>query len=47
MQRTLILDAVVRKRAAIELLAREVEALLVRLEALLVLDLELDAVDAV
>ena len=40
MQRRLLLDVVVRERAAIlELLAREDEPLLVRRDALLVLDL--------
>ena len=48
MQRALLLDAVVRERAAVlDLLAGEDEALLVRRYALLVLDLALDALDAV
>ena len=48
MQRRLLLDVVVRERAAVlELLAREDEALLVRRDALLVLDLLLDVVDRV
>ena len=44
----LLLDVVVRKSAAVlELLAREDQALLVRRDALLVLDLGLDIVDGV
>ena len=47
-QRRLLLDVVVRERAAVlELLAREDEALLVGRDALLVLDLLLDVVDRV
>ena len=47
-QRRLLLDVVVRQRAAVlELLAREDQALLVRRDALLVLDLRLDVVDRV
>ena len=48
MQSRLLLDVVVRESAAVlELLAREDEALLVRRDALLVLDLRLDVVDGV
>ena len=48
MERGLLLDVVVRKGATVlELLAREDEALLVRRDALLVLDLLLDIVDGV
>merc|ERR1711970_340543 len=48
MERRLLLDVVVRERAAVlELLAREDEALLVRRDALLVLDLGLDVLDRV
>ena len=48
MQRGLLLDVVVRERAAVlQLLAGKDEALLVRGDALLVLDLGLDAVDGV
>ena len=48
MQRRLLLYVVVVQRAPIlELLAREYEALLVRRNALLVLDLSLDAIDGV
>eukprot|EP00444_Apocalathium_aciculiferum_P047734 CAMPEP_0183498978 /NCGR_PEP_ID=MMETSP0371-20130417/1240_1 /TAXON_ID=268820 /ORGANISM="Peridinium aciculiferum, Strain PAER-2" /LENGTH=113 /DNA_ID=CAMNT_0025692635 /DNA_START=6 /DNA_END=344 /DNA_ORIENTATION=- len=44
----LLLDVVVRQRAAIlELLARENQALLIRGDALFVLDLRLDIVDGV
>jgi hypothetical protein len=47
-QRRLLLNVVVRQRAAVlELLAREDQALLVRGNALLVLDLGLDIVDRV
>merc|ERR1712230_151881 len=47
-ERRLLLDVVVRKRAAVlELLAREDEALLIRRDALLVLDLLLHVVDRV
>jgi hypothetical protein len=47
-QRRLLLDVVVRERAAVlELLAREDQALLVRGDALLVLDLGLDVLDRV
>merc|ERR1711977_156598 len=47
-ERRLLLDVVVRKRAAIlELLAREDQALLVRRDALLILDLRLNVVDGV
>merc|ERR1711998_261759 len=47
-QRRLLLDVVVRKRAAVlELLAREDEALLIRRDALLVPDLLLHVVDRV
>ena len=47
-QRAPLLDVVVRERAAVlELLAREDEALLVRRDALLVLHLLLDVLDAV
>ena len=48
MERRLLLDVVVRERAAVlELLAREDEALLVRRDALLVLDLLLHVLDRV
>ena len=48
MERRLLLDVVVRERAAVlELLAREDEALLVGRDALLVLDLLLHVVDRV
>ncbi len=48
MQRALLLDVVVRERAAVlELLAREDEALLVGRDALLVLDLLLHVLDRV
>ena len=48
MERRLLLDVVVGQRAAVlELLAREDQALLVRGDALLVLDLRLDHVDRV
>ena len=48
MQRRLLLDVVVRERAAVlELLAREDEALLVGRDALLVLDLLLHVLDRV
>ena len=48
MERRLLLDVVVGQRAAVlELLAREDQALLVRGDALLVLDLGLDVVDGV
>ena len=48
MEGGLLLDVVVRKGAAVlELLAREDETLLVRGDALLVLDLGLDVVDGV
>ena len=48
MQGGLLLDVVVRKGTAIlELLAREDEALLIRGDALLVLDLGLDVLDRV
>jgi len=47
-QRRLLLDVVVRERAAVlELLAREDQALLVRGDALLVLDLGLHVLDRV
>jgi len=47
-ERRLLLDVVVRKSAAVlELLAREDKALLVRGDALLILDLALDHVDGV
>jgi len=47
-QRALLLDVVVAQRATIlELLAREDQALLIRRDALLVLDLRLDVVNAV
>jgi hypothetical protein len=47
-ERRLLLDVVVGERAAVlELLAREDEALLVRRDALLVLDLRLDVLDRV
>jgi hypothetical protein len=47
-QRAFLLDVVVRQRATIlELLAREDEALLVRRDALLILDLRLHVVDGV
>ena len=47
-QRRLLLDVVVRQRAAIlKLLARKNQALLVRRDALLVLDLGLDVLDRV
>ena len=46
MERGLLLDVVVGERAAVlELLAGEDQALLVRRDALLVLDLSLDVVD--
>ena len=48
MERGLLLDVVVRKGSAVlELLAREDEALLVRGDALLVLDLNLDIFNGV
>ena len=48
MERALLLNVVVRKRTAIlELLARKDEALLIRRDALLVLDLRLHVVDRV
>merc|ERR1719198_1607430 len=48
MERRLLLDVVIRERAAVlELLAREDEALLIRRNALLVLDLLLHVVDRV
>ena len=48
MERRLLLDVVVRERAAVlQLLARKDQALLVRGDALLVLDLGLDVVDRV
>ena len=48
MERRLLLDVVIRKRAAVlELLAGEDEALLIRGDALLVLDLDLQVVDRV
>ena len=48
MERALLLDVVVRERPAVlELLARKDEPLLVRRNALLVLDLGLDVVDRV
>ena len=48
MQRGLLLNVVIRERAAIlELLAREDQALLVGRDAFLVLDLGLDVVDRV
>merc|ERR1719198_2621381 len=48
MERRLLLDVVIRKRAAVlELLTREDEALLIRRNALLVLDLLLHVVDRV
>ena len=48
MERRLLLDVVVRKGAAVlKLLAGEDEALLIRGDALLVLDLGLDVVDGV
>jgi len=48
MERRLLLDVVVRQRAAIlELLACENEALLIRGDAFLVLNLGLDVVDGV
>merc|ERR1719335_1592936 len=47
-ERRLLLDVVVREGAAVlELLAREDEALLVRRDTLLVLDLSLDVLDGV
>ena len=47
-ERALLLDVVVRQRATVlELLAGEDQALLVRRDALLVLDLGLDVLDAV
>jgi hypothetical protein len=47
-QRALLLDVVVRQRAAVlELLAREDQPLLVGRDALLVLDLGLDVLDRV
>ena len=47
-ERRLLLDVVVRQRAAVlELLAREDQALLVRRDALLVVDLLLDVLDGV
>jgi len=47
-ERTHLLDVIVRQGTAIlELLAREDQALLVRWDALLVLDLGLDVVDCV
>ena len=48
MERRLLLDVVVRQRAAVlELLARKDEALLIRRDALLVLDLLLHVLDRV
>ena len=48
MEGALLLDVVVRQSAAVlELLARKDEALLVRGDALLVLDLGLDSIDGV
>merc|ERR1739848_443259 len=48
MQRALLLDVVIRKRATVlKLLAGEDEALLVRRDSLLILDLRLHVIDAV
>ena len=48
MERRLLLDVVVRERAALlELLTREDQSLLIRGDALLVLDLGLNVVDRV